>query len=150
MGLVAGCLFFVALRGYGNHFGEFGGIIGLQKELIFMAVLSIASGLMNGAITTSSGAFVRVTHMTGNTTDLGIGIVRMSAMKRSDPEYRNEKIANFYRAGSIVSFTTGSFVGAALFIRVDYLGFLLPGLLSLYAMILAIGSAPISRMEAAN
>jgi uncharacterized membrane protein YoaK (UPF0700 family) len=147
MGLVAACLFFVAIRGYGNHFGEFGGIIHLRKELIFMAVLSIASGMMNGTITTSSGAFVRVTHMTGNTTDLGLGIVRMTAMKRTDPEYRNEKIANLHRAGCIVSFTAGSLVGAALFLRVDYLGFLLPGALAVYAMVLAIGSAPVSSPE---
>lgn len=145
MGLVAFCLGLVALRGYGNHFGEFGGeFMHLNRELVFMSLLSIASGLMNATITTSSEAFVRITHLTGITTDLGIGIVRMAAMDRTHPNYRNEKIANTYRAGSVLAFTLGAFVGTVLFVRVDYLGFLLPAALALYAMGLAIGSAPVS------
>jgi uncharacterized membrane protein YoaK (UPF0700 family) len=144
MGAVAFLLFLTALRGYLNLFGEFGEMVHLRKEILFMAVLSIASGLMNAAVTTSSGAFVRITHLTGITTDLGIGVMRVLAMDPKAPNYGEEKLANFYRAGNIVSFTLGSFVGATLFIRVNYLGFLLPAVLALYAMWLAIGSAPVS------
>jgi uncharacterized membrane protein YoaK (UPF0700 family) len=144
MGLVAGCLILVSLGGYLQLFGEFGEMVHLRKEILFMAVLSVASGLMNAAITTSSGAFVRITHLTGITTDLGIGIMRVFAMDPSHPGYRTEKMANFYRAGNFASFTVGAFFGATLFLRVTYLGFLLPAALALYAMWLAIGSEPVS------
>ncbi len=142
MGFVAFCLFLVAVGGDLNLFGEFGERVHLRKEILFLAVLSIASGLMNAAITTSSGAFVRITHLTGITTDLGIGIMRLLAMDPNASGYRTERIANLYRAGNFLFFAFGSYVGAVLFIRVNYLGFLLPAALALYAMGLAIGSHP--------
>lgn len=150
MGFVAACLFFVTLRGHLNLFGGFGEMVHLRKEILFMAILSVASGLMNAAVTTSSGAFVRITHLTGITTDLGIGVMRMLAMDAKHPDYRTEKLANFYRAGNFFFFAIGSYVGAVLFIRVDYLGFLLPGALALYCMWLAAGAdyevrQPVSR-----
>lgn len=143
MAMVAGCLLFVSLRGYLNLFGEFGEIIHLRREILFMALLSTASGLMNAAVTTSSGAFVRITHLTGITTDLGIGIMRVLNMDPKNADYRTERLANIYRAGNFLSFTMGSLVGALLFLRVDYLGFLLPAALALYAMGLALGSHPV-------
>lgn len=150
MGLVAACLFFVTLRGHLNLFGGFGEMVHLRKEILFMAILSIASGLMNAAVTTSSGAFVRITHLTGIVTDLGIGLMRVLAMDSKHPAYRDEKLANFYRAGNFVSFAFGSFVGAVLFLRIDYGGFLLPGVLAVYCMWLAAGAdykhlQPVSR-----
>jgi uncharacterized membrane protein YoaK (UPF0700 family) len=141
MGLAAACLLLVAVGGYLHLFGEFGEMVHLRKEILFMAVLSVASGLINAAITTSSGAFVRITHLTGITTDLGIGIMRVLDMDAKNPNYRQERLANVYRAGTWVSFVIGSFVGATLFLRVDYLGFLLPGVLAVYVMGLAIGTA---------
>ncbi|MBS1962326.1 MAG: DUF1275 domain-containing protein [Bdellovibrionales bacterium] len=149
MGLVAGCLLFVSLRGHGNFFGNFGEMAHLRKELLFMALLSIASGLTNAAITTSTGAFVRITHLTGITTDLGIGLVRVLNMAPSDADYRTERIANICRAGNFLFFTAGAIVGALLFVRVDYLGFLLPTALALYAMGLALKSHPLRRVSKA-
>lgn len=144
LGLVAACLMLVSLSGYFRLFGEFGEMVHLRKEILFMAVLSIASGLINAAITTSSGAFVRITHLTGITTDLGIGVMRMLAMDPSHAEYKTERLANFYRAGNWISFAIGSFVGASLFLELDYLGFILPTVLALYVMWLAMNTEPVS------
>jgi len=134
MGMVMGCLLLVAAAGYFQLFGTFGDALFLRRDFLFMALLCMASGLTNAAITTSTGAFVRVTHLTGVTTDLGIGVVRLLAMDPSHAEYRTEKMSNYYRAGTILSFTAGSFAGALLFLRVEYLGFLLPAAVAFYAM----------------
>lgn len=141
MGLVTLCLAAVTLAGHYRFFGVFGEASTLRRDFIFMALLCMASGLTNAAITTSTGAFVRVTHLTGVTTDLGIGVMRVLAMDPNHSDYRTEKMANVYRAGNILSFTAGSFVGAILFLRIDYLGFALPALIALYAMKLAGSSA---------
>jgi uncharacterized membrane protein YoaK (UPF0700 family) len=140
MMLVASCLGLVILGGAFRLFGDFDLVFVLKRDFLLMALLCMASGLMNAAITTSSGAFVRITHLTGITTDLGIGVMRVLAMSPGDKHYRMEKLANFYRAGNIFCFTIGSLVGASLFIRIKYLGFLLPFALALYAARLAYGS----------
>lgn len=134
MGMVMTCLLIVAAGGYFRLFGTFGDALFLRRDFLFMALLCMASGLTNAAITTSTGAFVRVTHLTGVTTDLGIGVVRLFAMDPTHADYRTEKMSNYYRAGTILSFTAGSFAGALLFLRIEYLGFLLPASVAFYAM----------------
>lgn len=138
MGLVAVCLILVTLGGAFDLFGQFGELVRLKKDFIFLALLCMASGLQNAAITTSSGATVRTTHLTGITTDLGIGIVRMMGHTKQTQPYNSEKVANLLRAGTIFSFMFGSFVGALLFLRIQYFGFLLPAALALYAMFVAL------------
>lgn len=142
MGLVALCLLIVGVGGTLKLFGDFNGLVHLRRDFFFMALLCMASGLTNAAITTSTGAFVRITHLTGITTDLGIGMMRVLAMDSKHPAYRMEKLANFYRAGNIFSFTFGSLVGAVLFLRFDYLGFMLPTAVAIYAMTLATKKTP--------
>ncbi len=137
MGLVTVCLAVVVVAGHFRGFGEFGQALHLRNDFIFMALLCMASGLTNAALTTSTGAFVRITHLTGIMTDLGIGVMRVFAMNRKGEDYFTERLANFYRAGNLISFTVGSFVGAGLYLKIEYLGFLLPMILALYAMTLA-------------
>lgn len=142
MGLVVLCLLVVGVGGTLKLFGDFNGLVHFKRDFFFMALLCMASGLTNAAITTSTGAFVRITHLTGITTDLGIGVVRLLAMNPKHPDYHTEKLANFYRAGNIFSFTLGSLVGAILFFRLDYIGFMLPAAVALYAMTLALRKPP--------
>lgn len=133
MGLSAACLLFAAGGGELLHFGTFGESIGLQNSYVLLVLLCMACGLQNAAITSSSGRSVRTTHLTGLTTDLGLGLARIFAFNLKDNQLSSEIRANYLRIGSIAAFILGSALGALIFINFGYKGFILPGLISLYA-----------------
>ena len=137
MFLVFLCLVTVMLVGRFRGFGSFGDPLILHKDYFFLALLCLASGLQNAAITTASGATVRTTHLTGLTTDLGLGIVRVLGTKKSHAIHKSELRANWLRVGTILSYSLGSLVGAWLFIRWQYMGFALPSAIALYATVQA-------------
>jgi uncharacterized membrane protein YoaK (UPF0700 family) len=134
MGLMFVCLVSSSVLGNFGFFGNFGETH-LKTEYLLLALLCMASGLLNGAVSIASGHTVRVTHMTGNTTDLGVGIVRTLSVKKNTTVYQDELRAVGLRTGIIASFTLGSAAGAVLFIRFRYDGFLLPAAIALYTMI---------------
>lgn len=131
MGLSAICLF--AAAGYGFLFVRFGGEFDLSHHYLLLVLPCLASGLQNAAITSSSGSTVRTTHMTGLTTDLGLGLARALTFGLEAEHVRRERYANSLRIGSILSFVIGSAAGAFLFQRFGYLGFLLSALIASYA-----------------
>ncbi|MBX2987732.1 MAG: DUF1275 domain-containing protein [Bdellovibrionaceae bacterium] len=133
MGLSALCLFLAAGGGEMLWFGKFSGVVGLEETYALLAVVCLASGLQNGAITSSSGRSVRTTHLTGLTTDLGLGLARALTFDLKKSLSQKEARANFLRIGSILSFVFGSAVGAWVFLAMGYKGFLLPALISVYA-----------------
>lgn len=133
MGLGALCLFLAASGGELLQFGVFGEAVGLKQNYILMVLLCLASGLQNGAITSSSGRSVRTTHLTGLTTDLGLGLARVLTFDLGKSNFQKEVRANYLRIGSIFAFVLGSAVGAWIFIKMGYRGFVLSGLIATYA-----------------
>ena len=133
MGLCSLCLLAAGLAGQFNQFGAFGIPFHLDDKYVLLALLCLASGLQNGALTTSSGSSVRTTHMTGLTTDLGLGLARMMTFTPHDDVYRRERVANLLRIGTVLSFIVGSEVGALLFIGLGFRGFLVPAAITAYA-----------------
>jgi uncharacterized membrane protein YoaK (UPF0700 family) len=136
MGLVLVCLCLAATLGSMGYFGEFGETQ-LRTEYLLIALLCMASGIQNGAGSIATANAVRSTHMTGTTTDLAIGVVRIWAIEKNTDAYHNETRAIVLRGGSILAFVLGAAIGAELFIRFHYLGFLFPAVLVLYVMIYA-------------
>ena len=137
MAAVMALLAIAALGGHWGWFGEFEDPLELRRDYFFLALLCAASGLQNAALTSASGATIRTTHLTGITTDLGIGIVRVAALEKDHPERRAEIIANSLRVATIAAFMVGSCVGAILFFKIGYLGFALPTAIALYATVVA-------------
>ncbi len=133
MALCAACLVLAALAGEFEQFGRFGQNFRLRETYFLLALLCLASGLQNGAITSSSGSSVRTTHLTGLTTDLGLGLARLLTFRPSDKRFRQETRADLLRAGTICAFVAGSAAGAGLFLSLHYRGFLLPAAISAYA-----------------
>src|SRR5262249_39664268 len=123
--LVTVCLLAAAMLGHFHYFGEFGEEVRLKRDYFFLALLCAASGLQNAAITTASGATVRTTHLTGLTTDLGIGLVRAWSVPltpegqvQADLEWKWARV----RLGTWCAFAVGAAAGAVVFMRFHYLG----------------------------
>jgi uncharacterized membrane protein YoaK (UPF0700 family) len=109
-------------------FGVFGDKMRGDKDYLFMILLCLASGLQNALITNANGVVVRTTHLTGVTTDLGMGLVRLlfSGADRDPMAVKKDTLASLARFGVIAAFVLGSTVSAFLFFQIEYLGFLLP------------------------
>jgi uncharacterized membrane protein YoaK (UPF0700 family) len=126
--LSAGLLAIAALGGDSGWFGMFGKDSAVSEEYVLLLVLALASGLQNATVTTATGAVMRATHMTGLTTDLGLGLVRYFYV--SGPEKRIEVRATMVRVLTLVFFVGGSVAGAYFFLTLQYQGFLVPAAIS--------------------
>lgn len=132
--LTFGLIFFltciVLMFGVFGYFGKFGEPLEVSRNYALLVLLCLTCGIQNGTITTVSKSVIRTTHLTGVTTDLGIGIVRFLNRKKLRGEIGTEIHANLMRAGIIFSFGFGSVLGGYVFKKLEYLGFLIPALTS--------------------
>ncbi|MBO9666000.1 MAG: DUF1275 domain-containing protein [Bdellovibrio sp.] len=124
-----GFIFFLTLvvffGGISGFFGVFGEPLAAYRDYALLIILCLICGIQNGTITTVSRSVIRTTHLTGITTDLGLGIVRILHRKRLE-HMENEGKANLMRVGIISSFGAGSVVGGFIFKYFGYAGFLAP------------------------
>lgn len=125
--------------GASHVFGKFGMTIRMDKDYFLLALLCLACGLQNATVSSAYGAVVRTSHLTGLTTDLGIGLSRLISLKANSQKRLLETKANLMRIGIILSFTLGSLISGYLFIKFAYWGFAIPFLISvgLYVLTLA-------------
>lgn len=137
MGLVALLLGFVGVGGSLDLFGKFGDVANIKHDFFLLACLCGACGLQNAAITSASGATVRTTHLTGITTDLGLGLVKTMVNRLSPTQKTIENHANLIRALTIFSFTMGSIVAAFVYTKFKYEGFFVPMILAIYSAYVA-------------
>ncbi len=133
---------YIAIAGSMGSFGLFGEPMNLTADYGLLALLCLCSGIQNATITSASGAVVRTTHLTGVTTDLGIGLVRALGADRNQNLRTHEKRANWMRIGLVASFIAGSTCAAFIFYQFQYWGFLAPALISLCLMTLTIWKKP--------
>lgn len=128
--LIFGVLFFLNLivmtAGIYGYFGPFGAAEKSINTFTLLSLLSLICGFQNGTITSISNTVVRTTHLTGITTDLGIGLMRLLNYKHFSDRIVTEKNATLIRVGLIGSFVTGSTCGAFAFSLHQYFGFLIP------------------------
>lgn len=115
----------VFIGGIKQKFGQFGEP-DMEKDFVLLSLLCLASGLQNATVTSAFGAIVRTTHLTGLTTDLGIGIVRVVTHSHEENSRRNEIKANFMRIGIILAFGLGSYLAAKVFYLYQFWGFAIP------------------------
>jgi uncharacterized membrane protein YoaK (UPF0700 family) len=97
--------------------------------------LSFASGLQSAAVATSTGLLVRITHLTGPATDLGIHVVELFYPEGA--ARRAERRHALLRAGTIAAFATGAAAGVTLSHAAGFLGILVPAALVLIATLLS-------------
>lgn len=106
----------------------------LESNFVLLSLICLVSGLINAALSYSSQTTVRVTHLTGITTDLGRGIAELISLKWrgndiSQVDLRMMKL----RILTIVSFTSGSIIGAFLFRWAAFGALFIPALYFIYA-----------------
>ncbi|MGE3975508.1 MAG: YoaK family protein [Bdellovibrionales bacterium] len=125
-GLIFFLITIVLVLGLTGRFGKFGEPLENSRDYLLLALLCLICGIQNGTIATVSKSVIRTTHLTGITTDLGIGIVRFLNKKKLNGELNSEVQANLMRTGIIFFFFLGSIVGGYCFKKFEYAGFVVP------------------------
>ncbi len=124
----------VLFGGLTGQFGNFGEPLSTERDYLLLILLCLTCGIQNGTITSVSRSVLRTTHLTGITTDLGIGIIRFMNRARlieaGDEAARHAAKeagrANLMRIGIITFFGAGSVLGAFAFREFGYTGFAIP------------------------
>jgi len=116
----------IALLGEMNFFGSFGEPFSSFRDFVLLSILAFSCGAQNALFTHYSGSILRTTHLTGLTTDLGIGLAK--TLVTQNP---SERYVNRIRVDLILSFVFGSFGAAVVFGKLQFLGFLIPAGISL-------------------
>ncbi len=123
----------VFVGGLLGEFGKFGEPLALTRDYVLLGLLCLICGIQNGTITTVSRSVVRTTHLTGITTDLGIGLVRQihrDLFHDKTVFTPDDERANVMRLGIIAFFIFGSVVSGFAFIHFQFWGFIIPVLTS--------------------
>ncbi len=127
MSVSAGIYFLIAISGQVHWLGPYGQSFIDLRDYMVLAALCFVMGAQNAMFTSYSSAVVRTTHLTGVTTDLGIGW----AKQYMGLDHR-ESQSNLLRLGLILSFLLGSLLGSLIFMSWHYLGFLVPALIAAF------------------
>lgn len=119
-----------------GYFGHFGGELVLHRNFFMLFALCFACGLQNGLFTGLTSGQVRTTHMTGPSTDIGLGLVKTFSTPRDDPERQKLAIANSLRIRHVLCFSGGSMIATYVFMTWTYEGFVVPLATSLILVVL--------------
>lgn len=125
-GVIFALTLIVAVGGLMGRFGRFGQPLETSRDYTLLIFLCLICGIQNGTMTTVSRSVIRTTHLTGITTDLGIGLVRLFNRRKLGESVDNEKNATLMRLGIISFFVLGSVVGGFVFSHLGHAGFLIP------------------------
>jgi len=127
--LLLQCLLYltVALLGYFDSIGDFAREMSNFKNFILLIILAFSCGSQNSLFTKYSNSILRTTHITGLVTDLGIGLSKVYVAGD-----QSEKEMNSIRSFLILFFGLGSFIGLLVFNQFQFLGFLVPVVVSLF------------------
>ena len=103
-------------------------------EFTIISLLCLACGLKNALVTWTTSGKVRVTHLTGLSTDIGLNLLGMinPSMKRKFTERRR---VNILRIATFLSFSFGALISAVLFPQFGYKTFLTVFLISFFMTI---------------
>lgn len=129
-GVIFGLTLIVLFGGVFGLFGKFGEPLALRRDYALLILLCLICGIQNGTITSVSKSVLRTTHLTGITTDLGIGLVRFLNRAKLNDTSNEVSRANLMRIGIILFFGVGSVAGGFAFKKFGYGGFTMPALTS--------------------
>ncbi len=111
------------------HYGIF--------EFTVITLLCFVCGLMNSLIAWTTKGRVRVTHLTGLSTDIGLNFLKMIPVANNRYYDETEKTSNLVRIFTFVSFSIGACSSALIFPVIGYKGFFIVMTLSLVLTLIA-------------
>jgi uncharacterized membrane protein YoaK (UPF0700 family) len=91
-------------------FGPFGEDLLYAHDFVLLFSLSFACGIQNACFTTLTGGFIRTTHLTGLSTDLGIDLSKSMFGNGSNSELSMLRRSNISRITCFLAFAAGSIV----------------------------------------
>ncbi len=92
-------------------------------EFFICSALCFICGLKNGLITWASYGKVRVSHLTGTATDIGLNFIRNINSSQPAPRFKELKRVNIVRMMILVSFSLGAGISAVTIPMTGYKGF---------------------------
>ncbi|MBY0231125.1 MAG: DUF1275 domain-containing protein [Gemmataceae bacterium] len=125
----------VAGTGVAGWAGLFGPLDEPIRPMTILCILSFAMGLQNASVATTTGLYVRTTHLTGPASDLGVHLG--SAFFAEGQERWAALKGAFLRACKIAGFVGGAFATLFTFTGLGYLSLLPPACLILAATALS-------------
>jgi uncharacterized membrane protein YoaK (UPF0700 family) len=122
--LVSSILGGVAILGHFGLIGPFGGSVESAHDFVFLGVLSLAMGMQNAAVASSTAMAVRTTHMTGPATDIGIALAMLMS---GSPSQRSEARRSIVlRVTKLLAFISGGAAMVPLCARFGFAAFAVP------------------------
>lgn len=135
--LVFGFVLYAGLKGI---FGEFNTAKTITDvDFFIIPLLCFACGIQNSTCSQSTNGFLKPTHLTGLSTDIGIHFGRLHALKANkDEAYKEEKRKNLIRLGIFASFSSGAAVSFLVFKRFEYMAFVFPFVTSVIFLLISV------------
>jgi uncharacterized membrane protein YoaK (UPF0700 family) len=100
-------------------------------EFAIISLLCLICGLKNSLVTWTTYGKIRVTHLTGTATDLGLNLIRSFTGRQPAPRFRELRIVNLTRVMTLASFSLGAFLSAIVFPRLGFVSFSIVFVISL-------------------
>ncbi|MCT4641009.1 MAG: DUF1275 domain-containing protein [Bacteriovoracaceae bacterium] len=102
------------------------------KNLLIIFFLSFCCGVQNSTCSLSTNGFLKPTHMTGLSTDIGIHLTKIFAFQSKNKDLFNEEFKkNILRITILISFIFGGVISAITFNHNGHYAFLFPFISSL-------------------
>lgn len=93
-------------------------------EIFILSSLCFSCGLKNSLVSWSTFGKIKVTHLTGLSTDIGLNLIRTFKQDFPHPRNKEMRIVNIVRLMTFLCFSSGAVVSAILIPSIGYKGFL--------------------------
>ncbi len=110
-------------------------------EFFIIGTLCLICGLKNALVTWTTFGKIRVTHLTGLSTDIGIHLSRRLLGPKRNPRFEENKKVNLIRIGTFFCFSTGALMSAIFFPIIGYKVFLIVMVISLFMTVYSVRHA---------
>lgn len=116
-------------------------------ELAIIGMLCLICGLKNSLVTWCTYGKIRVTHLTGLSTDIGLNLIRTFYSKQPAPRFKEDRFINIHRLLTLGFFSFGACLSAILYTHWGLSSLVLPMIISIFMSLVSIFDAH-SRVKA--
>ncbi len=107
-------------------------------EFVIIGLLCFICGLKNSLVTWTTYGKIRVTHLTGLSTDIGLHLMSTINPRYKTIRLKESRIINIHRIAILVSFSIGAFISAIVFPMFGFKAFYIVMGISFFMTILSI------------